>query len=726
MKFSKRFFFFLSIFILLNMLIPCFLHAQVNTNSYKGLKEYIDAVYLDKADTDSVYTKEAADTTTEAAIAAALTADAKIKKVYANTDPAGTTGPNITLKQGLNVMITRSGDTFEIAATGGTGGGSADATVEILADEMLTAGDVVFFTDYAGTLKARKSVEVFGTPSVNTPSYLQSGGKASTSLTCAQLTENLSVVAFTSVTDGKFYAAFVTQTLGNVAISDVTLISDDLVYTADISPISLTEAVVAYRSGTTGYLWAAKLTYSGGVLTMSKNTALTNYVLSATKVSIANINPMQSVALFRSSVDDKAYTMLIAEDESSFSAVSTIAASSPLDAMSAACDIQKLNSGSAIGVFDGSNNHRVVKYDVTEEISIVGQLDIAQTGGGLVSLGILNSAQLIISTRQQQLHLVSILENTLTLVDTETLANCYDSIFTPTYPFGGFITYGLDNSQSIKIAPVIVSGNAITIGAPLNTGYTAYSTLISGTSMDTCKLTSTYFAIVFSDKNDSNYGKIMLYNAGVTTISPRPKVAGIVQNNTIKDDTASVLISGTSKVHSDLIPNAYYYLQSANDLSIGTVPVTIANVNIDPNLKGEVRVGLAKSETELVLDIDYSDGRERVSSIKIGEEMSGTTGSTITLQAGNNIEITRMNDAIQIAASGGGGATASEDTGVYIENNTTWEFSADYDTTAVMLYRNGIYQPRRLYTTEDIAGKTRSIFSSALNASDEIILISTK
>jgi len=79
-----------------------------------------------------------------------------------------------------------------------------------------------------------------------------------------------------------------------------------------------------------------------------------------------------------------------------------------------------------------------------------------------------------------------------------------------------------------------------------------------------------------------------------------------------------------------------------------------------------------------------------------------------------------------IAAIPAGGGTAIEDIGTYIESNTTWEFDADYDTTAVCIYRNRLYQPRSLFTTVDVSSKTRVVFNSAINASDEIILISNK
>lgn len=69
------------------------------------------------------------------------------------------------------------------------------------------------------------------------------------------------------------------------------------------------------------------------------------------------------------------------------------------------------------------------------------------------------------------------------------------------------------------------------------------------------------------------------------------------------------------------------------------------------------------------------------------------------------------------------GATAIEDIGTFISANV-FEFSTDYSTTEVMIFRNGIYQPRRLFTTADVVGKTRVYFASSINDSDEILLIS--
>ena len=641
MKYSKQIFIFLGIFVILNTLTPFSAFGQTyNTNSYKGLKEYID------------------DT-----IPAAIAADAKIKQIYTNSDLTGTTGPNVTLKQGANVTITRAGDTIEISATGGsTGTVSADATVEILADEALSAGDVVFFTDYSGTLKARKSTTVLGTPSILTPSYTQTGGAANFAMSSIKIADNLVFIVFANNAENKLYAAYVIKSGNSAVVSDLITLEDTAIMETDISRISDAEAILIYRNPATGYLKAVKLTYAAGVLSASKGTDLTNYTVDgSTKPAVVNLNTTQSLSMFRNSADSRAYTMLITEDESNFTATSTIAAYDPIDYLDYASDLSKLDSGSAIGIFDGGANTRVIKYNVSgDTLTRGGQLSISGTAYGAVSAGVLNSSQVMLTRASGSVYLVTISGDSLTLTDTDTtLPFSYgEAIITPMYATGGVITHGMTGTSNMKIAPFAIVANNIVILTSLDTGYTATSNMVLN-SMSMSMITDTYGLLMFADKNDTNKGKVALYNTGALELI-RPKIAGISQTSVSADATATILISGTSTAHTNLIPKMNYYLQSATDLSIGTTPVSILNVNPNnPYLKGEVKVGIAKSATELILGVDYTDGQHRVSEIVINDEITGTTGPSVTLQAGNNISITRMGDIIGISAAGGTSGAAA-------------------------------------------------------------------
>lgn len=96
---------------------------------------------------------------------------------------------------------------------------------------------------------------------------------------------------------------------------------------------------------------------------------------------------------------------------------------------------------------------------------------------------------------------------------------------------------------------------------------------------------------------------------------------------------------------------------------------------------------------------------------------SGLTNPDLQTWA-NSVEV-----ALTAASAGGGKAT--EDTATYVSANT-YDFTATYDTTAVVIYRNGQMTPRRLLRTSTVSSKTRVEFLTATDASDEIILYSAK
>lgn len=68
----------------------------------------------------------------------------------------------------------------------------------------------------------------------------------------------------------------------------------------------------------------------------------------------------------------------------------------------------------------------------------------------------------------------------------------------------------------------------------------------------------------------------------------------------------------------------------------------------------------------------------------------------------------------------GYGSTISEHTATNVSANL-FEFSTDIDTSSVVIYRNGVAQPRRLLRTNDVAGKTQVEFLTTVSSDDEII-----
>lgn len=108
-------------------------------------------------------------------------------------------------------------------------------------------------------------------------------------------------------------------------------------------------------------------------------------------------------------------------------------------------------------------------------------------------------------------------------------------------------------------------------------------------------------------------------------------------------------------------------------------------------------------------------------------DVSGTGTGEVTFKEGSNVTIVRTGSTIEISATGGSssGGKADETTAVYVSSNI-FDFPATYDTTAIILFRNGVMQPRRLFSTSTVDSKTRVIFATTVDASDEIILYSAK
>ncbi len=71
------------------------------------------------------------------------------------------------------------------------------------------------------------------------------------------------------------------------------------------------------------------------------------------------------------------------------------------------------------------------------------------------------------------------------------------------------------------------------------------------------------------------------------------------------------------------------------------------------------------------------------------------------------------------------GQATLEDIGVYVSDNKIWDFSDLYELNTIALLRNGIYQKKALYNTSIEANKTRVTFVSAVNTTDEVIIIGT-
>jgi hypothetical protein len=169
---------------------------------------------------------------------------------------------------------------------------------------------------------------------------------------------------------------------------------------------------------------------------------------------------------------------------------------------------------------------------------------------------------------------------------------------------GGTVSWGAKSVFSAgDTRPIAVSALSATdfVVAYQDGDNTDYGTAIAGTvsggsarwgaesvfsagdtgSISVNALSATDFVIVYQDKGNSDYGTAIVgHSIGRTPI-------GTAKTAASGGETITVIIGGVSDVHSGLVPGAFYYLQP--DGSLDRTPTA-------------TRVGLAISETELILD----------------------------------------------------------------------------------------------------------------------------
>jgi len=66
--------------------------------------------------------------------------------------------------------------------------------------------------------------------------------------------------------------------------------------------------------------------------------------------------------------------------------------------------------------------------------------------------------------------------------------------------------------------------------------------------------------------------------------------------------------------------------------------------------------------------------------------------------------------------------SAFEEVASYISDNTIWEATTTYDYSSTAVYRNGLKQNKSSYTMPTVAAKSRIVFNSAINVTDEVII----
>jgi len=251
-----------------------------------------------------------------------------------------------------------------------------------------------------------------------------------------------------------------------------------------------------------------------------------------------------------------------------------------------------------------------------------------------------------------------------------------------------------------QINPAALPDDSTAWGYKTATGYGYYPSSSTGGATVECVLNLEYTA---RSQGDAASGYYRIFDYDVTSSVIISGTVGVTQNGLFQYETTHYAIStwddsGTDKLRITMT----YDVDETSDVRVSyyeTLPLmaVIQSTNVlttDGYLQDDLDDRYTKAEANAV-----------------------TSEEVLVHNEDTNAHLAKF-AAIPLA-------TAIEDTAIFISSNV-FEFSDDYDTTAVVLYRNGIMQPRRLFTTADVASKTRVTFISAVNDSDEIIFISNK
>lgn len=556
-----------------------------------------------------------------------LPATNAITKIYGDADVDGSGTGAVWLVGTNGVTIDRRvGNTFEVnidsatkfndyytaaqtnatieAAIAAIPTPSVNQTVTVTAGEALTAGQVVSLINESGTIKA-----------YNNPITVSTSPNGAESVFNAAETTYCSAVALDST---RFVVSYIKadniqySIVGTVSGSTISWGAEQSGYGGTngsyVSVVKLrTNAFVVFRtnSGATGAnnVIATYHTVSGSTISIPSSTTniLTN---SGTYVSASQLDTDKVILCFRDSVTTTGKAIIVTYSGDALSKGAEVEFNA---AATAYISVSALSSTSAIVAYqDGGNSN----YGTAQVLSISGTtitpgteyvFKSATTQWVTCAAGSSTTA-VIVYRNSSDTYLSAVfatISGTAISYGTELVTSMaginYPSIamISSTKFLVGCDTY-VNPTHTGKSVILNTSGTSITAD-------TAYTTNAAGTYYNAvCYLGSQKSVMTYQDDGNSTYGTAVVNQWGTSNYA---SISGISQGAYSSGSDAVVLISGTNSNQSGLITGSPYFLQS--DFTIGTTPISLAKYYNSSTATGEIKVGTAKSATEIILGIDY-------------------------------------------------------------------------------------------------------------------------
>jgi hypothetical protein len=380
------------------------------------------------------------------------------------------------------------------------------------------------------------------------------------------------------------YGTAITGTVSGGAVSwgSASVFNSDHTTEIAVSSLSATDFVVVYRDwGNSSYGAAIVGTVSGGALSWGTesvfNAALTFYI------DVSSVSATDFVVAYRDAGNSgygtaRAGTVSGGEiwwgTESVFNAADTadiaLSGLSATDFVVAYKDVGNSDYGTAImGTVSGST------------LSWGDESVFNAAGTGFIAVSSLSATDFVVAYRDFNSDYGTA---RVGMVSGSTLSWGTESVFNAALTFPVAISAlsatefvvaysDWDNSEYGTARKCTVSGSSLTWGT--ESVFNAAATDDAAVSA----LSATVFVVVYRDEGSSDYG--------TARVGYHWQLVGTAKTVASGGETVTVIISGVSDVHSGLVPGKMYYLQA--DGSLGLTPT-------------DYRVGLAISETELILD----------------------------------------------------------------------------------------------------------------------------
>jgi hypothetical protein len=479
--------------------------------------------------------------------------------------------------------LTGNGTSGQVLASDGSGGfgwqGVSLSPVKQLVQDFVTSGESVS----AGDVVSFLNDQVYS-PNAEweTESVFNAANTSHIAISALSATDF--VVAYCDYGNSN-YGTAITGTVSGETVrwGSASAFNSDHTTEIAVSSLSATDFVVVYRDwGNSSYGAAIVGTVSGGTLTWGTesvfNAALTFHVaisaLSATEFVVAYRDAGNS-GYGTARAGTVSGSSLTWGTESVFNAADTadiaLSGLSATDFVVAYKDVDNSDYGTAImgtvsgstlswgdeSVFNAAGTGFIAVSGLSATDFVVAYRDLGNSDYGTARVGMVSGSTLSWGTE-------SAFNAALTFPIAISTLSATDLVV-------AYSDWG--NSEYGTARKCTVSGSSLTWGTEsvFNTAATD-NTAVSA-------LSATVFVVVYRDEGSSDYG--------TARVGHHWQLVGTAKTAASGGETVTVIISGVSDVHIGLVPGKVYYLQA--DGSLGLTPT-------------DYRIGLAISETELILD----------------------------------------------------------------------------------------------------------------------------